>query len=263
MSTTLTSEQIAAYHRDGFICGLPPLFSADEMREHNRGLEELLRLLRPGEDARAIREWHESSRWLYDLCLDPRILDRVEGLLGPDFFLWASNFFIKPARSSSTVAWHQDAYYWGLRPLFRTVTVWLAFTDTDLANGAMWVVPGTHQAGLLVHRRHDPGASASVLNLELEQGTFREDSAVALELPAGCASLHDDGIVHGSPANTSDRPRIGLTMRYSAACVTCDPVANPHFKTYLCRGVDTYRHNRAGPVPTVRYARTDFTPRDP
>ncbi len=137
--------------------------------------------------------------------------------------------------------------------------MWLAFTDTTIANAAMRVVPGTHKAGLLVHRRHDPGASASVLNLELEQGTFREDSAVALELPAGCASLHDDGIVHGSPANTSDCPRIGLTMRYSAACVTCDPAANPHFKTYLCRGVDTYRHNRAGPLPTVRYARTDFT----
>ena len=37
-------------------------------------------------------------------------------MLGPDFFLWASNFFIKDPRSTSTVGWHQDSYYWPMAP---------------------------------------------------------------------------------------------------------------------------------------------------
>jgi hypothetical protein len=34
-----------------------------------------------------------------------------EDILGPDFYLWGSNFFIKPPRSVSTVGWHKDIYY--------------------------------------------------------------------------------------------------------------------------------------------------------
>jgi hypothetical protein len=33
---------------------------------------------------------------------------------------------------------------------------------------------------------------------------------------------------------------------------------NPHFKTYLCRGMDEFRLNPVGPVPTKRFARPDF-----
>jgi chlorinating enzyme len=254
MGKRLTEMQQKSYHENGYMIGLPPVFSPAEVNDLNAGLDELMKLLRPGEDAKEIREWHESSRFLYDICTNPTILDYVEDILGPDFYLWGSNFFIKPPRSSTTVGWHQDTYYWPLEPKI-SATVWIAFEDVDEANAAMQVIPGSHKAGLIKHSRSS--ATDSVLTLECERGQFREDAAVSLTLKAGQVSIHDDKIVHGSPANHSDRRRAGLTVRYSSTIVKCDLSVNPHFTTYLCRGVDRYRHNPVGKVPTQRYGRLD------
>jgi non-haem Fe2+, alpha-ketoglutarate-dependent halogenase len=250
----LSEVQGNFYKKNGYLVGLPPVFSPPEVRELNDGLEELMKLLRPGEDAKEIQEWHESSRFLYDICMNGKILDYVEDLLGPDFYLWGSNFFIKPPRSNSTVGWHQDTYYWPLEPKI-SATVWVAFEDVDEENAAMRVIPGSHTVGLLQHSRS--ADTDSVLTLECEGGQFREDTAVSLNLKAGEISIHDDKIVHGSLANRSDRRRAGLTIRYSSTVVKCDLSINPHFRTYLCRGVDRYRHNPVGTVPTARFGRLE------
>jgi ectoine hydroxylase-related dioxygenase (phytanoyl-CoA dioxygenase family) len=254
MGKRLTEQQRKFYEEKGYLIGLPPVFDAGQVKDLNEGLTELMKLLHPGEDAKDIREWHESSRFLYDICMNGTILDYVEDILGPDFYLWGSNFFIKPPRSSSTVGWHQDTYYWPLEPKI-SATVWVAFEDVDEANAAMQVIPGSHRAGLLKHSRSS--GTDSVLTLECEQGQFREDSAVSLNLRAGQVSLHDDKLVHGSPANNSSRRRAGLTIRYSSTVVKCDLAVNPYFTTYLCRGVDTYLHNPAGKVPSSRFGRLD------
>ena len=248
----LTPPQVQFYQTNGFLTGLPPVYNLEQVAELNQGLHEILKLLKSGEDSKEIREWHESSRFLFDICMNERILDYVEDLLGPNFYLWASNFFIKEPRSSATVGWHQDAYYWPLDP-HESLTVWLAFEDVDEDNAAMQVIPGSHKAGLLKHQRSS--VTDSVLTLECERGQFREDSAISLVLKAGEISIHDDKIVHGSPANHSPRRRAGFTIRYSRTNVKCDLSVNPHFITYLCRGVDEYKHNPAGVVPTRLYER--------
>ncbi len=254
MGKRLTGEQKKFYAAKGYLIGLPPVFAPQQVQELNGGLNEVMKLLRPGEDSKEIREWHETSRFLYDICTNDAILDYVEDILGPDFYLWGSNFFIKPPHSNTTVGWHQDTYYWPLEPKI-SATVWLALDDVDERNAAMKVIPGSHTAGLLKHSRSSD--TDSVLTLECEQGQFREDEAVSFNLKAGQISIHDDKLVHGSPANHSDRRRAGLTIRYSTTIVKCDLSVNPYFKTYLCRGTDTYKHNPVGSVPTQKYARLD------
>jgi ectoine hydroxylase-related dioxygenase (phytanoyl-CoA dioxygenase family) len=250
----LSVQQQEQFVREGYLHGLPAVYSAPGVRELNAGLQGLLALLKPGETSKEIREWHESSRFLYDICMHPTILDLVEDLLGPDFYLWGSNFFIKEPRSLSTVGWHQDAYYWPLDP-HESLTVWLAFDDSTVENGAMTVVPGSHRAGLLKHIR--VRETDSVLMLECERGQFAEDTAVPVPLKAGEVSIHDDKLVHGSPANPSATRRAGLTIRYSRTNVKCDLTINPHFTTYLCRGTDTFRYNPVGVVPVNQFGRLD------
>ena len=257
MAISLTTDQREFFSTNGYLISLPAVCTAEEISAHDLALGDLLALLKPGETSKDIREWHEASRWLYDICHNPCILDLVEGILGPDFYLWASNFFIKEPLAPQTVGWHQDAYYWPMAP-HHSVTVWLAFTDADLGNGAMQIIPGSHQGGLIRHRRS--GQTDSVLTLELERGSFREDTAVSLDLKAGHCSLHDERAIHGSPGNPSARRRVGLAIRYSGSDVRNDPAVNPHFKTYLCRGVDRYRLNPIGQVPTRRFGRPAFKP---
>jgi ectoine hydroxylase-related dioxygenase (phytanoyl-CoA dioxygenase family) len=133
--------------------------------------------------------------------------------------------------------------------------VWLALEDVNEENAAMRVIPGSHKVGLLKHSRSSD--TDSVLTLECEGGQFREDLAVSLNVKAGAFSMHDDKLVHGSPANSSERRRAGLTIRYSSTIVKCDLSVNPYFKTYLCRGVDTYKHNPVGVVPTQKFGRLE------
>lgn len=247
----LTEEQKKYYADNGYLIGLPPVFSAEEVKGLNEGLEELKKLLAPGEKLHHMREWHMESKWLYDICTHPQILKYVEGILGPNFYMWGTEFFGKEPHSPSRVAWHQDAYYWALSP-HHSVTVWLAFTDVDDANGAMRVIPATHNKGLIKHRKIDDN---SVLTLELEEGTFNESDAKTLVLKAGELSLHDDNIVHGSPPNTSDRWRIGLTIRYSGTHVKCDMERAPKFRAYMMNGVDEFKYNPYGTLPTQQYGR--------
>ena len=69
--------------------------------------------------------WHKASKKFYDVAHTPEILDYVEDLLGPNFYLWGGQFFYKPALSKSIVPWHQDSQYWPPKPS-NSVTVWLA-----------------------------------------------------------------------------------------------------------------------------------------
>lgn len=196
----LSSEQKAFYKKNGYLLGLPAIYSPAEMEAMNGELPHLLALLQPGETAKDIREWHETSIYLYDIVMNPKIHDLVEGILGPNFFIWGSSFFVKEPHSKATVGWHQDAYYWPMAP-HNTVTVWLAFDDVDAENGGMKLIPGSQLKGIIKHRVSE--RSDSVLKLELEQGVISEADAVQFHLKAGEISLHDDRAVHGSPANPS------------------------------------------------------------
>src|ERR1041385_3671166 len=122
----LSAAQKAFYQKNSYLMGLPPIYTPEEMQQINADLPRLLALLRPDETAKDIREWHETSTYLYDICMNPKIHDLVEGILGQNFFLWASSFFIKEPHSTATVGWHQDAYYWPMKPQ-HSVTVWLAY----------------------------------------------------------------------------------------------------------------------------------------
>lgn len=251
----LSEEQKTFYFENGYLLGLPAIYRPEEMAGINEELPNLLALLQPGETAKDIREWHETSSYLYEIVMNPKIHDLVEGILGPNFYIWASSFFIKEPFSEAIVGWHQDAYYWPMKPQ-HTVTVWLAFDDVDEENGAMRLIPRSHQAGLLQHKRSTQ--THSILTLELESGTFNEADGVMFKLKAGEVSMHDDRAVHGSPGNPSARRRAGLTIRYSGTEVKNDLSVNPFFKAYLCRGVDEFHYNPAGVPPTQRFARPVF-----
>jgi non-heme Fe2+,alpha-ketoglutarate-dependent halogenase len=255
MGIILSEEQIAFYKENGYLANLPPIFNKDEVKKLNAGLDQLSLLLKPNEKHFHINGWHKSSAWLYQICTHPKILDYVEDLLGPNFFVWGSHFFSKAPGSTDTVAWHQDAPYWPLKP-HNSVTVWLAFTDVGLDNGAMKVIPGTHRAGLMTHKPN-AGDSTNVLRFELERGSFKEEDAVSLLLEAGSISIHDDALIHGSPANRSDRWRVGLTIRYSGTDVKCDRSVWKTFEAFMARGVDDFRHNPHGKAPEAQFARPE------
>jgi hypothetical protein len=145
-------------------------------------------------------------------CQAPEILDLIEQILGPDFALWNSSFFAKPAYTGTTTPWHQDGEYWPIRPL-ATCSVWLAIDDSTPENGCLRVIPGSHKERRL--RKHNTNnAPGLALNQELDASEYEADEGVDIVLESGQFSLHDVYLLHGSEANRSPNARRGMTMRF-------------------------------------------------
>ncbi len=62
--------------------------------------------------------------------------------------------------------------------------------------------------------------------------------------------MRDDGLQHGSGANTSARIRCGMTMRISSTDVKSDLHVQPTFEATMARGIDACGHNPIAKVPT-------------
>ena len=142
----------------------------------------------------------------------PAVLDMVEQVLGPDFALWNSSIFAKPAVDGYATPWHQDGEYWPIRPL-ATCTVWIAVDDATRENGCLRFIRGSHRSGRLLSHRTNSSPDLT-LNQELVDSEYDEKEAVDLVLEAGQISLHDVFLAHGSEANNSPHPRRGMTLRY-------------------------------------------------
>jgi non-haem Fe2+, alpha-ketoglutarate-dependent halogenase len=126
----LTSAEIAAFNRDGYLSGVR-IFSEDEIAGHRRYFDTILAsVLAAGGSSYSISTAHLKYAGVYDLLMHPRIVGYVNDLLGENVIGWGSHYFCKLPRDGKAVSWHQDAIYWPLTPS-KTVTVWLAIDDTD------------------------------------------------------------------------------------------------------------------------------------
>ena len=226
----LTPGQIEAYNKDGFVQPFD-VFSRiemDEIRAYVNGLMDDM----GANGGYGINCYQARLAGLYDIATDPRIIDHVQDLMGPDILCWASAILSKKPHDPKAVPWHQDASFWSLSPA-RTVTVWLAIDDADSENSAMRFIPGTHDKGALAVQ-----ASGT-------EAVFHKETADAEALGrpftnclrAGQISLHADMLVHGSEPNRSDRRRCGLTLRYCPPSVEItDENWAKGVEAILCRG---------------------------
>ena len=205
----LTEAQLAQYHEDGFVVPdhrLPDETIAAIQADHDRLLARHPEFLNYCPNVLA-----------FDLAFlnharIPEVLDMVEQVLGPDFALWNSSFFAKPAHNGYATPWHQDGEYWPIRPL-ATCTVWIAVDDATPENGCLRFIRGSHRSRRLLSHRTNASPDLT-LNQELVDSEYDEAQAVDLVLEAGRISLHDVFLAHGSMANHSPRPRRGMTLRY-------------------------------------------------
>jgi non-haem Fe2+, alpha-ketoglutarate-dependent halogenase len=232
----LTEATVRQYRDQGYFAPIPALPRAEADRLRGR-----LEAFEAGAGPLAGKLRHKSHllfTWLNDLIRHPRILDAVEDVIGPDILCWGSSFFIKEPHNPGFVSWHQDSTYWGLDPA-DVVTAWVAFSDSNAANGAMRVIPGSHLMDQVPHR--DTFRPENLLSRGQEvMVEVDERQAVMLELAAGEMSLHHVRLIHGSDPNPSGTRRIGFAIRYIPTYVR--QVAGSHDSATLVRGTDRYGH---------------------
>ena len=232
----LTKEHIAHFGRDGFLTPVA-VFDQNEVDELRRQFEAFEDRLGPEQALARRTDLHLLQRWAWDVVQDPRIVEPVTQLLGPNVLLWSLNWFIKEPNDGKYVSFHQDATYWGLHP-HDVVSAWVALSDASMETGPMRFVPGSHQWELLDHE--DTFQADNLLSRGQQiVSEFDASNAVSAPLRAGEMSLHHVRLVHGSNPNRTGDRRIGLVLRYASTRVKQTKLRDT---AVLVAGADDFGH---------------------
>jgi phytanoyl-CoA hydroxylase len=118
-----------------------------------------------------------------------------------------------PGRPAAVFHWHQDVAYWPATPEPETVTVWLAFDDTDDENGCLQFVPGSHLEPTL--RPHRPlHADRDVSHTIVAEVDPARDRIVSAPIRRGDALCFRERALHGSGGNPSSRWRRAYVVAF-------------------------------------------------
>jgi ectoine hydroxylase-related dioxygenase (phytanoyl-CoA dioxygenase family) len=188
------------------------------------------------------------------LIRDPNLIAAVSPILGDDLMVWSGGLFLKEANSPGIVTWHQDLNYWGLDELDE-ITAWVALSPSNIANGCMRFVPGSHTRQLVPHV--DTFAENNLLSRGQEIAVEVDDSdGVDVILKTGQASLHHGHLIHASGPNTTNDRRIGAAIRYISTSMR--QKTQDRTLVALVNGEDRYGHFTIAGSPRGRLNEADF-----
>jgi hypothetical protein len=149
---------------------------------------------------------------LMEFCSRSDVVDMVESVMGPDVIMWSCTIFSKPAEAGKRTPFHRDGEFWPLNPL-ETVTLWVAVTESNVGNGCLRLVPGSHRTDNL-GRHHNVTTDDVIFGREIDDDEFDPARAIDIELEPGQMVLFDVKMIHGANPNEGNRPRSAFTARY-------------------------------------------------
>ncbi len=142
-------------------------------------------------------------------ALEPAACDLAAAILGPDVELMDDGQIVSKEPSGGHAKhMHQDSAYFqhaGLGP----AACLTYLIDTDLVNGALHVVPGSHRLGYLPHLD-------TTSHLGLDPQTWSIERGTPIIGKAGDAIFFHQHCIHGSPSNRSKAARPVCIHRYRA-----------------------------------------------
>ncbi|WP_397543539.1 phytanoyl-CoA dioxygenase family protein [Roseovarius salis] len=252
----LAADQVARYREDGYLhpIDIMPPDEAAGLRAELEALEaEWLDngLPLPLNTYKRINA-HAVIPLAHRVAADPRVLDVVEGILGPDILIWSTEFFIKEPGTKSVVSMHQDLTYWGFGAVENLVTAWIALSPATPQSGCMDFVRGSHRNPILPHEDTDDENNLLSRGQEIRVEVAQEDRVPAILQP-GQVSLHHGLMIHGSGPNSSDDRRIAVAVRFCSPEIA-QQVAEKDY-AILARGAD-----RTGNFINFTPPRTPFAP---
>jgi len=234
----LTEAQVSAYSHDGYI-HLPKVFTqgeADDLRRESHELIERLtrtqsvdatwasaRDIGMGMDTSLLHCHNvqfQSAAFTRLIC-DPRLVDPVADLIGPNVQLHHTKMFIKPPEKGSPFPMHQDHPFFPHERHTMLAAI-IFFDDAPIEKGCVRVVPGSHKLGPL---EHDATGS-----YHLSPEEYSVENATPVEAAAGDVLIFSYLTIHGSGVNRSSEARTTLLVQMR------DPEDPPTVETHVSRG---------------------------
>ena len=195
--------------------------------------QQLLLVVRDGSFPPPL-DWHKghavTSRAVYDVAVNPAILDVVESVLGRNVVLWGATILQRPP--GAIHPWHSDME--SCAEGVQGVSVWVGLEHTS-AESSLQFISRSHRLGPMLQDARQER------NIGREETTTEHVLRWARGLDAGCEfvkpvmtngqALFFDGRLWHYSENRSPQTRVALLLQYAAAS---SPVRVPDF-SYLDR----------------------------
>ncbi len=222
----LTPDQVAGYHRDGYV--LVPNFCAPEevsklyrvaledaaIRKHSYDLND-----QTGKKTR-LALWFTPGADVYGLLTrSERIVHSVHQLLDGSAPVchFHSKLMQKEPRVGGAWEWHQDYGYWYKNEFLfpdQMLSVMVAITEATQENGCLQVIKGSHKMGRVEHGFAGEQVGAAQRYVDLALKTME---LVYVQLQPGDALFFHSNLLHRSEANRSESARWSLISCYNRA----------------------------------------------
>jgi phytanoyl-CoA hydroxylase len=207
----------------------------------DRGLEDpfLKYYLRHRPDQGVLYDLFQRHPEFDRLARNPRVLDALEQVLGPDIFLYENSVVYKPKGRQNGVPYHQDFISRSNEPV--KFIAWMAIDRVTKESGALKVLPGSHKGGFLPWHRvpgetHHDRIDPARLDLSAE---------MHVELDPGDVLIFNQLVVHGSDEMHTD----SLRLVYRASYQSFDEIFVPRGAPVVMRGGKPDALARRWPAP--------------
>jgi phytanoyl-CoA hydroxylase len=229
-------EEAAHYRKHGFVV-VPGLFDTDSLAlwkgrlraiidgevdpaEHMLVMRDVMvakGVVKPRSRAEGIAKLQdfEEDPVLFGYARDPRVLNCVEALIGPDLFTLHTMLINKPPNVDGRHPLHQDIIYFPYRPGDRIVGTWTALDRATKENGCLVGIPGSHRMEIAPHEHPDwEHVNLGYLGV---QGLGPDERRVHFELEPGDTLFFHPHLVHGSGRNRTQGFRRSILTHYASA----------------------------------------------
>jgi ectoine hydroxylase-related dioxygenase (phytanoyl-CoA dioxygenase family) len=225
MDRLLSDEEVKSFHADGYVIvrgffkkkEIDKLFgiaTGDQvMREHAVDLND-----QTGKKTK-LTLWFTAGEDVYSLVIrSNRMVNSVAKLLASDSPVchFHTKLMQKEPKIGGAWEWHQDYGYWYKNQFLfpdQLVSVMIALTEANKANGCLQVIRGSHKLGRLNHGFAGEQVGADMVMVTHALKTMEQ---VYVELQPGDALFFHSNLLHRSEANLSEGPRWSLISCYNS-----------------------------------------------
>jgi ectoine hydroxylase-related dioxygenase (phytanoyl-CoA dioxygenase family) len=144
------------------------------------------------------------------LAADPRLVELIEGLIGPGISVYFSQIFFKPPKGGGPKPVHQDNYYFGPSDRDGVATAWIALDDATIENGCLFFGDGTHRGPIFDH----VAPPDKPYDLQIPDEVASAHKMTPALVPKGGVSFHHGNTLHRSSDNNSAKWRRACALHY-------------------------------------------------
>ncbi len=153
---------------------------------------------------------HIERPFFGELAREPKLVELVEGFIGPGVSVYFSQIFFKPPRGGGPKPVHQDNYYFGPNDLEGIVTAWVALDDATLENGCLYFGDGSNMGPVYPH----VAPADEPYNLQVPDEIAVLQPMSPAPVSKGGVSFHHGNTFHRSSDNQSDRWRRACAFHF-------------------------------------------------